>query len=249
MSPTITTRDDAGGNDPRHSRICRPSSQRPDGRCPADVWASGVVLFEMVSGQRAFDGEDIADVLGAVVRLGRWTCCGSVPPRVQVLRGCLQKNVKARLAHSGRALVLEARSDDRAADGWHGLRQPAAARRLPWLVAAGMAVIAVAASAALWRSTRPVSALRPPCGWTWTSAPTFRWAPQPADHRPTARGSCMCHSGSDPARSAHRYGDGRHAGRLCPVLLLAGRAGCVLHAGSLRKISVEGGTAIVLSPG
>jgi serine/threonine-protein kinase len=68
----------------------------------ADVWAFGVVLFEMLSRQRAFDGEDVADVLGAVTRLEpRWDVLPvSVPPRVmQVLRGCLQKNVKARLAH------------------------------------------------------------------------------------------------------------------------------------------------------
>jgi len=56
----------------------------------------------MLSGQRAFDGEDIADLLGAVTRLEpRWELVpSSVPPRVlQVLRACLQKNLKARLAH------------------------------------------------------------------------------------------------------------------------------------------------------
>jgi serine/threonine-protein kinase len=71
-----------------------------DGR--ADVWAFGVVLFEMLSGRRAFDGEDTTDVLGAVVRLEPdWEVLPSpVPPRIrQVIRGGLQKNVKSRIAH------------------------------------------------------------------------------------------------------------------------------------------------------
>ncbi len=68
----------------------------------ADVWAFGAVLFEMLSGQRAFDGEDVTEILGAVVRLEpSW---GTLPPDVparirQAIRGCLQKNPKQRLAH------------------------------------------------------------------------------------------------------------------------------------------------------
>ena len=34
----------------------------------ADIWAFGVVVFEMLTGQRLFKGEDISDVLAAVLR-------------------------------------------------------------------------------------------------------------------------------------------------------------------------------------
>ena len=40
----------------------RPADKR------SDVWAFGAVLYEMLSGRRAFEGDDIADVLAAVLR-------------------------------------------------------------------------------------------------------------------------------------------------------------------------------------
>ena len=34
----------------------------------SDVWAFGCVLYEMLTGKRAFDGEDVTDTIAAVVR-------------------------------------------------------------------------------------------------------------------------------------------------------------------------------------
>src|SRR5688572_4052089 len=44
----------------------------------ADVWAFGCVLFEMISGRRAFDGDDVTETLAAVVKSEPpW---GTLPP-------------------------------------------------------------------------------------------------------------------------------------------------------------------------
>ncbi len=66
----------------------------------ADIWAFGVVLFEMLSGSRAFEGDGIADTLGNVMKVEPpWQQLPtSVPPRVvQVVRACLEKNPRQRL--------------------------------------------------------------------------------------------------------------------------------------------------------
>jgi hypothetical protein len=59
------------------------------------------VLFEMLTGRRAFDGEDMTEVLGAVVRLEpNWEALPSdVPPPVRtLLHRCLVKDRRKRIA-------------------------------------------------------------------------------------------------------------------------------------------------------
>ena len=66
----------------------------------ADVWAFGAVLFEMLTAQRAFAGDDVSDTLANVLKMDpAWERLpADLPPRVrQVLRACLQKNAKQRL--------------------------------------------------------------------------------------------------------------------------------------------------------
>jgi serine/threonine protein kinase len=80
--------------------------QRVDRR--ADIWAFGVVLYEMLSGRKAFDGETISDVLAAVIRAEpEWTSLPeATPPAVQnLIRRCLIKDPKQRLRDIGDARI------------------------------------------------------------------------------------------------------------------------------------------------
>ena len=77
----------------------------------SDVWAFGAVLYEMLSGERAFKGEDISDTLAAVLRQDvDWTALPtSLPTSVRRLMArCLDRDVKRRLRDIGEArIVLE----------------------------------------------------------------------------------------------------------------------------------------------
>jgi serine/threonine protein kinase len=74
----------------------------------ADVWAFGCVLYEMLAGKKAFEGETITDVLAAVIRADPdWTALPvTTPPSIRRLIGlCLVKNPKQRLHDIGDARI------------------------------------------------------------------------------------------------------------------------------------------------
>jgi Tol biopolymer transport system component len=95
----------------------------------ADIWAFGVVLYEMLSGKDLFAGDTVADILAAVVvREPDWK---SVPARVQpLLRHCLEKDPRRRVRDiSDAMLLLDAAPPDeaRAPRKWVWLSTGAAA--------------------------------------------------------------------------------------------------------------------------
>ena len=101
QSPTLTARATAAGMILGTAAYMSPEQARGkavDKR--ADVWAFGAVLYEMLTGRRAFDGETVSDTLAAVLKEDPdWSKLPEqTPGRVkELLRKCLRRDAKQRL--------------------------------------------------------------------------------------------------------------------------------------------------------
>ena len=116
----------------------------------SDIWAFGVVLLEMLSGRRAFKGDDVADTLAAVLRAEpSWNeLPANTPLSVRrLLRRCLQKDPKRRLQHigDGRLELADVGQEDSAAPA--GVAPP---RPRIWPIVAAAMAGAVVVGAAAW---------------------------------------------------------------------------------------------------
>jgi serine/threonine-protein kinase len=104
-----------------------------------DVWAFGCVLYEMLTGKRAFGGEDVTDTIAAIVRgEPEWNVLPQdTPPQIRLLlKRCLDKDRRTRIGDISVARFLL----DERVDSGPALEAAPAARSAPWLLAAGVVV-------------------------------------------------------------------------------------------------------------
>src|SRR5262245_22085113 len=151
-SPTIVMEDSRPGEIVGTPEFMSPEQARgkeTDRR--TDVWAFGCILYESLSGKRAFTGETVPDAVSAILsQEPDWSALPArTPPRIrELLARCLEKDNGRRLRDAGDArLEIEA-----ALAGVSGSGAAFAAARGPfarWKIAAALAVVAGVAVAGL----------------------------------------------------------------------------------------------------
>jgi serine/threonine protein kinase/Tol biopolymer transport system component len=123
-----------------------------------DIFAFGSVLFEMLTGRRAFEGENVADILAAVLKVEPdWSRLpADVPPSVRrLLRRCLNKDRRRRPQAAGdvRIEIEEADAAPDVSGAGHAAPQSGRRERAAWIIA----ILAASAAVVL-----AMLAFRPP---------------------------------------------------------------------------------------
>src|SRR5579862_3694394 len=130
-----------------------------------DIWAFGAVMYELLTGKAAFHGEDISEILAAVIKTEPdWKHLPpSIPPKIRdLLRHCLQKDKRIRLRDAGDAQIEIQEALTAPKDSSSTQAAPASASKVSWAVAAALVIVAAVMGFGWWRSTRPVEqVLRP----------------------------------------------------------------------------------------
>jgi serine/threonine protein kinase/Tol biopolymer transport system component len=129
-----------------------------------DVFAFGCILYEMLTGRPAFDGDDVTEILGAVVRLEPdWSRLpANTPQRIQdLLRFCLEKNVKNRRGTATDVrLDIEAAAKEVAAPRESSSTSRGGRPLLAWVLAAALVVAVVGFAISYFRSSPVLPVIR-----------------------------------------------------------------------------------------
>jgi eukaryotic-like serine/threonine-protein kinase len=161
-----------------------------------DIWAFGVMLYEMLTGRQAFTGETITDIIARIVTADPdWTALPeSTPPFVRILlRQCLQKRRADRLHHiaDARIHIDSAQSDPALVSTTVPQGHVVRPRPLAWIAAAALLITGALAALGIERLVRPapsaIAAVRlsvpPPPKASFSGAPNTPYISMSPDGR------------------------------------------------------------------
>ena len=131
----------------------------------ADIWSFGAVVYEMLTGEQAFKGESVSDILASVLKLEPdWNRLPSNTPSAirKLLHRCLTKDRKQRLQAIGEARIAIEESLKGSAEESQGITVSVPQKRtiVPWAVAGVSTLALIVAGVLLYNATRPAP-LRP----------------------------------------------------------------------------------------
>jgi Tol biopolymer transport system component/tRNA A-37 threonylcarbamoyl transferase component Bud32 len=226
----------------------------------ADVWAFGVVVFELLAGKQAFHGDDVTEVLAAVVM--REPAFDALPAKTpaairNLVRRCLEKSLKRRLQHIGEARITveDTLSGATTAAPAAAAAAPSKTReRITQVAAAAMTLIAIAfAIGFVLRAPKPQQPMRLSAE-IGVDASLYTASGPSAIFSPDGTRLVLVATGSDQKRHIYvRALDQLQASALSgtenagdPFFSPDGQWIGFFADGKLKKISVQGGAAVTL---
>src|SRR5262245_35972955 len=216
----------------------------------SDIWAFGAVLYEMVTGEKAFQGKSYSSLVGAILSADPRPMLVKpfTPPALErLVRRCLAKEPEDRY-QSMRDVVLDLRMPPQEA------ASPIRMSQWPWAVAAGVCLV-VAALAVGWgawmrRSSEPPLPVKldvsPPEGTRFGSIGSRGGSAISPDGRTlafvaTAKGETLLYVRPLESLEARALPGTEQAGR--PFWSPDSKSLAFMAGGKLKRIEVAGGSA------
>ena len=258
MSPTITSPPLVTGQSVLMGTASYMAPEQARGKPAdkrADIWALGVVLYEMLTGRRAFEGETVTEVAGAVIHkeLDLNALPAGTPDSVHLtLRRCLQKDPRQRFRDMGDVrLALDGAFDAPASSvpraHLHDVRSPS---RLT--IASTAALLGAAlAGGAVWYFSRPAPVARSAVRVSVPTPSAGTIDPLTVALSPDGRHiAFVAPDNGEPRLWVYSFEEGQSrvvtqfgAVRFAPLWSPDGQSLIILADGSLKKVAVSGGTA------